>query len=132
MEDSERAGLRFVRALVDEWANGSNRFHRPREAFFAAWLNDALGGICGLNIDPYTTTPAVGRVRHLYVLSTSRGRGVGAELMRTTIAQARETFTTLRLSTSNPTAARLYERCGFRATTREPKCTHLLPLTLVS
>lgn len=126
--ESERAGLRFVRRLVDEWASGRNRFDQPGEACFAARLGGQVVGVCGLNVDPYAATPGVGRVRHLYVLTAYRKRGVGERLVREVIAAAWGRFGVLRLRTQNPPAARLYERLGFRRCTDAPDCTHLMEL----
>ena len=126
--ESERAGLSFVRRLADEWVGGRNRFDAPGEALFAALTGGRLIGVCGLNIDPYTTAPRVGRVRHLYVLETHRRVGAGAQLVRTVIATARDAFDTLRLSTRNPAAARLYESLGFEPSTGVVDSTHVLTL----
>lgn len=123
--ESEHAGLRLVRRLVDEWRDGSNRFDRPGEALFGAWRDERLVGVCGLNVDPYADDDRIGRVRHLYVLVDARRHGVARALMAETLAAARGRFPTLRLSTSNPAAARLYESLGFRPLT-EPHCTHRL------
>jgi len=120
--------MRLVRRLVDEWRDGSNRFDRPGEALFGAWLDGRLVGVCGLNVDPYAGDDRVGRLRHLYVLSASRRLGVGRALMAEVLAAARERFETLRLSTTNPAAARLYESFDFRPMTARD-CTHVLPLT---
>src|SRR5262249_41338641 len=79
--ESERAGYRFVRRLADEWADGANRFDRPGEVLFAAWMEGRLIGACGLNVDPYTRAPGVGRGRHLYVLTDYRRSGVGRRLV---------------------------------------------------
>ena len=79
--ESEQAGLRFVRRLAEEWAGGRNRFDRPGEACFAALVDGRMVGVCCLNVDPYATDPAVGRVRHLYVLSAYRKLGVGRRLV---------------------------------------------------
>jgi adenylate kinase family enzyme/GNAT superfamily N-acetyltransferase len=125
--ESERAGLRFVRRLAEEWAGGRNRFDRPGETCFGAWVDGRLVGVCGLNVDPYSAGPGVGRVRHLYVLSDLRGHGVGERLVRHVIAAARGRFDTLRLRTQNPPAARLYERLGFRRSDGAD-CTHLMEL----
>jgi hypothetical protein len=38
LAESEQAGLRFLRRLVDEWASGVNRFDRPGEALFGAQI----------------------------------------------------------------------------------------------
>jgi GNAT superfamily N-acetyltransferase len=121
--ESEQAGLSLVRRLVSEWGDGSNRFDRPGEAVFGAWVSERLVGVCGLNIDPYAGDPRVGRVRHLYVLEASRRLGVARVLMAEVLGAARGRFETLRLSTSNPAAARLYESLGFRRADG-PHCTH--------
>jgi GNAT superfamily N-acetyltransferase len=126
--DSEQAGLRFVRRLVDEWIEGLNRFDRPGESLFTAVRDGRLVGVCGLNVDPYSTTPRVGRLRHLYVLTPCRRTGVGRRLVETVVAAATGTFDVLRLRTSNPEAARLYETLGFERRLDEVDCTHRLTL----
>ena len=123
--ESERHGLRFVRRLADEWASGVNRFDRPGEALFVARDGEHTVGVGGLNIDPYAVTANVGRVRHLYVLTSHRRRGIGARMTGEIIAAARGRFETLRLRTSNPEAARLYDRLGFRRTD-DPQCSHVM------
>lgn len=126
--ESEQAGLRFVHRLVEEWASGRNRFERPGEACFAALVDGRIVGVCGLNVDPYTVEPRVGRVRHLYVLSAYRKLGVGERLVGEVIAAGRGQFGILRLRTQNETAARLYERMGFRRCPDLADCTHLMEL----
>jgi ribosomal protein S18 acetylase RimI-like enzyme len=126
--DGEQSGVRFVRRLVDDWASHANRFDRPGEALYAATLDGQLVGVCGLNVDPYTDEPGVGRVRHLYVLRAHRRLGIGQRLVEAVVDAARGRFERLRLSTQNPAAAGLYERLGFRATAGVAHCTHLLPL----
>jgi GNAT superfamily N-acetyltransferase len=128
LADSEHAGLRLVRRLVDDWASGQNRFDRPGEALFAALTAGRMVGVCGLNVDPYCAAPRVGRVRHLYVLSSHRRLGVGRHLVRAVIAAARDPFDTLRLRTGNPAAARLYESLGFLPSVGDADCTHILEL----
>lgn len=115
LAESERAGSRIVRRLVDEFAERTNRFDAPGEALFGAWMAGRLVGVCGLNIDPYARDPRVGRVRHLYVLTPLRGRGIGRQLVGRVIEAAEDRFDTLRLRTRNPEAARLYELLGFEA-----------------
>jgi ribosomal protein S18 acetylase RimI-like enzyme len=126
--ESEQQGLRLVRRLADEWASGANRFDRSGEALFVARIGGTVVGVCGLNVDPYAGAAGIGRVRHLYVLSAHRGVGVGERLVTEVIAAAAAAgFETLRLRTQNPTAARLYERMGFR---RDPAadCSHVMAL----
>ena len=128
LADSEREGSRFVRRLVDEWATGTNRFDRPGEALFIARIGDRLVGICGLNVDPYAAAANVGRVRRLYVLSAYRGLGVGRRLVMAVLQAARGRFDVLRLRTTNPAAARLYESLGFTPSTAGNECTHVIDL----
>jgi GNAT superfamily N-acetyltransferase len=128
VDESERAGYRFVRRLADEWASGANRFDRPDEALFAARIDGRLIGVCGLTVDPYTKATGVGRVRHLYVLSAYRRLGVGGQLIAIVVEAARGRFGRLRLSTPNPEAAHLYERMGFSRNAGAPDHTHFLEL----
>jgi GNAT superfamily N-acetyltransferase len=125
--DSEAAGSRIVRRLVDDWTAGANRFDRPGEALFGASMAGRLVGVCGLNVDPYAADPRVGRVRHLYVLTACRRHGVGRQLVARIIEVAADRFDSLRLRTNNPAAARLYEAAGF-AVSAEGECTHVMNL----
>jgi GNAT superfamily N-acetyltransferase len=129
LAESEQAGSRLVRRLVEEWASGANRFDRPGEVLFAVRVDGRLVGVCGLNVDPYSTEPRLGRVRHLYVLSAHRRRGIGRQLVAEVIAAARGRFDHLRLSTRNPVAARFYERLGFRSA-EAAHCTHVLDVNV--
>ena len=124
--ESERHGLRFLRRLAEEWTSGANRFDRPGEALSVARIGERVVGVCGLNIDPCAPEPRVGRVRHLYVLSTCRRLGIGRQLVETIIETARGRFDSLRLRTFNPEAARLYERLGFRRREDVADCTHVM------
>jgi GNAT superfamily N-acetyltransferase len=126
--DSETQGLRFVRRLDEEWAAGVNRFDRPGEALFVARDGSNVIGVGGLNVDPYADDTTVGRVRHVYVLSAYRRRGIAERLVTTIIDAARGRFQTLRLHTSNPDAARLYERLGFARHADATHCTHTLEI----
>ena len=127
LADSEAAGSRIVRRLVDEWADRTNRFDRPGEGLFAASVSGNLVGVCGLNVDPYAGNARIGRVRHLYVLTPFRRRGVGRQLVAHVIERARDRFDALRLRTNNEAAARLYVAVGFRAA-GEGAFTHILEL----
>jgi len=130
VSESERAGSRFVRRLVDEWDNGANRFDRPGEVLFGARVAGRLVGVCGLNVDPYARDERVGRVRHLYVLSDFRRLGVARRLMAHVIAAAGGRFDNLRLRTHNPAAARLYEALGFRPCV-DGDATHVVEVAMI-
>ena len=128
LADSEAAGSRIVRRLVDDWADRTNRFDRPGEGLFAASVAGRLVAVCGLNVDPYAGDTRIGRVRHLYVLTPFRRRGVGRQLVARVIERASDRFDALRLRTNNETAARLYEAMGFRASGEDATFTHVLEL----
>jgi GNAT superfamily N-acetyltransferase len=123
--DSEQAGWRFVRRLSDEWASGANRFCKSGEAIFAASAAGTLIGVCGLNVDPYARDRRVGRVRHLYVLSSFRRLGVGRRLVEAVVAAAKGQFVLLRLRTESGEAAEFYEKLGFQRCIEAPNCTHV-------
>ncbi len=110
--ESEAQGSRFVRRLAEEWASGANRFDRPGEALFVARDEERIVGVGGLNIDPYTTEPTVGRVRHLYVLTAYRRLGIGRRIVEEIIE-----------------AARLYERLGFHPRADIAHCTHAMEMS---
>lgn len=128
LSDSEQLGSRIVRRLVEEWGNGVNRFDRPGEALFGASVDGQLVGVCGLNIDPYAGNERVGRVRHLYVLSSFRRSGVGRRLVVHVVEAARGRFDDLRLRTTNLAAARLYEALGFGVSADAADYTHVAHL----
>jgi GNAT superfamily N-acetyltransferase len=130
--ESEALQIRLVRRLVDEWTSGANRFDRPGEAFFAAEIEGRVIGVCGLNVDCYTTEPRTGRVRRLYVLMSHRRQGVGRRLVAEVIAAARGNFDRLRLRTDSPQAAAFYAHLDFQPTFGDPDCTHVLELTSAS
>jgi GNAT superfamily N-acetyltransferase len=121
-------GHNLVKRLGDDWNDGSNRFDRPGEIALQARLGAKLVGVGGLNRDPYLDDPAVGRLRHLYVLPDARGKDVGRELVLTLLDEARLTFRRLRLRTSQPEACLFYLALGFEETPDEPDATHLFRL----
>ena len=128
LAESEQAGLRFVRRLVEEWASGANQFDRSGETLFGARSGGRLVGVCGLNVDPYAADERVGRVRHLYVLSSFRRLGVGQRLVAEVVEAARGRFDNLHLRTENPAAAQFYETLGFRPSCGIAHYTHVRKL----
>ncbi len=125
--EADAQGFAFMDRLKREWLDGSNRFDRVGEGFYVALLDGRLVGVGGLNQDPYQADPAVGRVRHLYVLSDVRRVGVGRALVEQIVARARERFALLRLRTTTTSGALFYERLGFQPVNRED-ATHILDI----
>lgn len=125
--ESELAGERFLRRLVDEWRSGANRFDALGEALFVAYLEGRILGVCGLSRDPYAPGDATGRVRHLYVAAGHRRRGIGKALVLAVMEHARGVFPRLRLRTQSEAAACFYQSLGFQRC-EEPEATHILNL----
>ena len=124
---SSAEGHHFVSRALDEWTAGENRFDRPGEGLLLAVVGGIVVGMAGVNIDPYLDDPTVGRLRHLYVVSTHRRQGVGSALVDRCLALARRSFTVLRLRTNDGHAAAFYAALGFE-TTSETDATHVMML----
>lgn len=103
----------FVQRTIDEWLNGTNTFTKPGEHLWGLCINNNCVAIGGLNQDPYINNATVGRVRHLYVSKAFRGCGLSKVLMQLILSEAKGHFTSLRLSTQNHVAERLYASMGF-------------------
>ena len=52
LAQSQAEGFDHVRRLIDHWADASNRFDRPGESLFGAFVNDSIAGVGCLNRDP--------------------------------------------------------------------------------
>jgi GNAT superfamily N-acetyltransferase len=121
---SLREDFGAMQRMRENWDSGANRFDRPGEVVYEARVGPRLVGVCGLNRDPYTTSPGIGRVRHLYVDPEFRRRGVGRSLVSTIVECARPHFSRVRLRTLRDDAARFYLALGFRSVEGEPEVTH--------
>lgn len=125
--------LRFVKRLQDDWVEGRTRFDGPGEALFVALEQDRVVGVCGLTRDPFSGDSGIGRVRRLFVMPGSRGRGTGQALLGAVIQEARGRFRSLHVRTpESGHADGFYLRLGFRPL--PPECaeaehtTHRLEL----
>ena len=125
--ESEREGFRFLARLVRELEDGTNRFDAPGEALLGCYRGAELVAVGGLNRDPYSAEPRVGRLRHIYVSPPLRRRRVGRTLVDALVAAARPHFGVLLLRTDTPAAARFYETLGFAAVAL-PYATHRMVL----
>jgi GNAT superfamily N-acetyltransferase len=126
LADEARAeGYRFIDRLSTEWENGGNRFAKPGEALYVVTDDSGLIAVGGINRDPYASSPETGRLRHFYVRTVHRRKGIGSSLLAAIIEAAAPVFARIHLRTDNPGAARLYERNGFVAIDA-PHVTHVL------
>ena len=125
--ESKRVGYNFLQRTIDDWHSGANKFDRPGEKLWGLFIGKDLIGIGGLNIDPYSLTPKIGRVRHLYVREAQRRKGYATLIMNKIMEEAGYNFTVLRLFTDNAGASAFYERLGFKRT-GEYKASHIITL----
>lgn len=125
--ESARDGHHFLQRTIDDWYSGANKFDRPGEKLWGLLMREEMIGIGGLNIDPSTLTPKVGRVRHLYVREAQRRSGCATLIMHKILDQASHHFTELRLFTDNAAASALYEKLGFKRS-GEDKASHFMML----
>ena len=127
VEESKRAGYNFLERTIEDWYSGANKFDRPGEKLWGLLIGKDLIGVGGLNIDPYTLTPKVGRVRHLYVREAQRREGYATLIMNKIMEEASYNFTVLRLFTDNAGASAFYEKLGFKQI-EEYKASHFITL----
>jgi GNAT superfamily N-acetyltransferase len=128
LEESRVQGFGFLDRLVDEYNSGINRFDKPGEGLFVIYNGRQLIAIGGLNHDPYLRQSGVARLRHVYVRSAWRGKGVGKRLVRHIIAAASEHFRLLTLRTMTGDADQFYRAIGFQTEPEMQNATHHLAL----
>jgi GNAT superfamily N-acetyltransferase len=128
VQASMAEGFRFVERLRDEWISGVNRFAEPGEVFLVAHHGDSLAGVCGLNRDPQSAEPAVGRLRRLFVSRPFRKQGVGRALVLHAVCFAREHFSVVRVRTDTRDADSFYRGLGFTRVLPPEDATHELRL----
>lgn len=127
VEESQREGFRFLVRLRREFQDGGNRFDAPGEALLGCRRGAELVAVGGLNRDPYSPEPRVGRLRHLYVAAAHRRGGAGRMLVAALVEAARPHFDVLHLRTDTEAAARFYEAVGF-APVSSSHATHRMVL----
>ncbi|WP_246070688.1 GNAT family N-acetyltransferase [Paenibacillus kobensis] len=128
VEESLSEGHRHLQRLVHDYEAGTNLFDQPGEALFIAYRGGEIIGICGLNRDPNEHRSETGRVRRLYVTPQTRRYGVGRQLMKEVISEARLHYPLLILRTDNPAADLFYRSLGFSVEPDSEHYSHYLQL----
>ncbi len=128
LDESRTQGFDFLDRLVTDYINQTNRFSASNEALFGVYRDNRMIAIGGLNTDPYLPDLDAGRVRHVYVLSARRNRGIGRTLMARIIGAARQHYRLLTLRTLTPEADRFYRALGFQTRPEIASATHHLML----
>ncbi|WP_135549464.1 GNAT family N-acetyltransferase [Paenibacillus cymbidii] len=128
VDESVNEGFLHIRRLVNDFDAGTNKFDQDGEALFAAYQNDEIVGICGLNRDPYSNSQEIGRVRRLYVSPKVRRFGIGRMLVDAVVEEAKTHYRTLVLRTNNPIADIFYRSIGFSRQLESENATHFFRL----
>lgn len=102
-------GFNFLDRLIREWQDGTNRFEKPGEVIYGAFVDDVLVGTGGLTFQ----REGVGRVRRVYVHPDFRRQGIAKSLMDAILAYARERYPVVVLYTETTEAKQMYEGMGF-------------------
>jgi GNAT superfamily N-acetyltransferase len=131
LEESMSQGFRFVQRLIREYRSGLNCFDKSGEVLLTASVQGTVVGIGGLNRDPYFNDPKVGRLRHLYVESPWRRRGIGRLLVTDLIHEANQHYQLLTLRTDTRAADEFYQELGFKTQPSWEHTTHHLQLSKV-
>jgi len=117
-------GYRHMERLADDWAAGAERFDKPGEALFAAYVEGELAGIGGVTREPSDPVGDVLRARRLYVLPRFRGTGAGRALVGAIVQQAFQEASRCTVHAGRD-APEFWDAMGF-ARTDAPGLTHEL------
>jgi GNAT superfamily N-acetyltransferase len=112
-------GYRHIERLAREWADASERFDKPGEALFAAFVEGELAGVGGLTREPSAPEAALRRARRFYVRPRFRGEGAGRALASAIIAEAFGQGADVTVH-AGPDAPDFWERLGFAAVEGAP------------
>lgn len=95
-----------------------------------AWIGTEMVGMVGLDRHSLPKLRHSAELNSMMVAPRHCGKGIGLSLMDECLRQARQAvgleLITLRVSTANESAVRLYERAGFSACGVVPKAVRLL------
>lgn len=128
LEESLSQGFRFLERLVQDYRSGLNCFEKPGEVLLTASFQSTVIGVGGLNQDPYFNDSKIGRLRHLYVQSGWRRRGVGRLLVHHLIHEASQHYQLLTLRTDTPAGNQFYQKLQFKTQPNWEHTTHHLQL----
>ncbi len=126
---SRNEGFHFIQRLIHEYKSGTYTFHIRGEALYGVFAQDnTLLAIGGVNIDSFSSTPTIGRLRRFYVKKTHRRLGLGSLLVKRIILEATNHFNVLVLYTDTEQADSFYTSLGFLKSNRYPHSTHYMDL----
>jgi GNAT superfamily N-acetyltransferase len=124
LDVSVAEGYSFVQRLWDEYQSGFNTFSDGGALLLGVFDDGVLIAIGGVHPDPYLNNPAIGRIRHVYVLPQQRRRGIAGTLVQALMERTSDTFTTFTLRTLTDHGRAFYADLGFSDAPRFPDATH--------
>lgn len=123
-EQADAEGIRVVRAVIDQWESGEERYDRSVEQLLVAVTDDGVVGVGGLTICP--TTPGALRVRRFYVHPAWRRRGVATAITSALLASwPRDVSVITCNALASAAAPRFWEAMGFEPVD-DANVTHVL------
>ncbi|HSL74305.1 MAG TPA: GNAT family N-acetyltransferase [Ilumatobacteraceae bacterium] len=123
-EQADAEGIRVVRAIIDRWESGEERYDRSGEQLLVAVTDDGVVGVGGLTICP--TVPDALRVRRFYVHPAWRRRGVAAAITSALLASWPRDVSVITCNAQASAAApRFWEAMGFEPVA-DADITHVL------
>jgi GNAT superfamily N-acetyltransferase len=129
IKQSNEEGFRIGERLVYDYKNGTNTFNNFGEALFGVFNNNGeIVAIGGLNRDPFSNKPYIGRVRRFYVNKEYRRKGIGSLLLKNIINEAKKYYKILVLRTNTKQGDSFYTSYGFLKKNIYPSSTHYMEL----
>ncbi|WP_214484998.1 GNAT family N-acetyltransferase [Bacillus sp. SM2101] len=127
--ESKEEGFRFVERLINDYKTGTNKFNNFGEALYGVFnKTGSLVAVGGINIDPFSKEPYIGRLRRFYVSKLYRRNGLGSLLVKKIIVEAKTYFNVLVLYTDTDEASKFYTAIGFSKGNIYQNSTHYLDL----
>lgn len=117
-------GYAHIDRLADDWAARTERFDRPGEALFAAFVDGTLAGVGGVTREPTDAAGDVMRARRLYVMPQFRERGIGRAIVDAIVEHAFQSVSRVTVHAGRDAPA-FWDRLGF-APSDAPGLTHEL------
>ncbi|OIU71655.1 GNAT family N-acetyltransferase [Rossellomorea aquimaris] len=129
IKQSKEEGFLIGERLVFDYKNGTNTFNNLGEALYGVFnINGEIVAIGGLNKDPFSTKPYIGRVRRFYVINEYRRNGIGSLLLKNIINEAKKYYKILVLRTNTSEGDNFYTSNGFLKVNIYPSSTHYMDL----
>jgi len=123
-----RNGKRYmVNRLIADYDSGENKSDKEGEKLIGFSLDNAIVGLCGLNVEP--TNGKYGRIRRLYILPEYRNRGIGTRLVKHLIRYAGRNFEGIVVNIGELPVDNFYRSLGFRSVSNS-SFTHFLALSV--